>query len=405
VITYIIIAGTFYLAMDYVIRKDVEERLKVEMNDFEHYIQSNAKWKEGNYFVENKIELKKIAIEIPFNYSFKDTVLRNKYSGELVPFREINFYTRIGSESYKVSIRKSLIESDDLLYFITVTMLGLLLLGLLLLYIFQRKISKQIWMPFYHTLSEAKQFDLKTDKKLKTESGGIYEFEELNDVLLKMTQKMRKDYQNLKEFTENASHEIQTPLALINARVEQLIQDKNLSEEQMYWIQEIHNSSMRLSKLNYALLLLSKIENEQFPETERVDFNELIKIKFLEFEDILSHKNIEMKIVQAGSFSMLMNKDLADILISNLVGNSIKHNLFNGKIDVSINNNEILVENTGLTLKSKTEKLFQRFKKEQTNSSSLGLGLAIVKKICDYYKLNIQYKFEAGIHSIKINKS
>lgn len=403
VITYVIIAGAFYIVMDYVIRQDVEERLRVEKNDFENYISNNGKWNQGNYFVENKIELKPSMDSLGAEPVFKDTILFNRYSGKYVPFREINFNTRIKGSGYKVSIRKSLIESNDLLYFITAIMLTLLLLGLLLLFMFQRKISKQIWMPFYFTLAEAKAFDVKINQELKTESGDIYEFNELSEVLSKMTQKMRKDYQNLKEFTENASHEIQTPLALINARIEQLIQHRDFTEEEMYWIQEIHNSSMRLSKLNHALLLLSKIENEQFPNSILLDFNQLIQHKLLEYEDVLNHKNVELQYKETDVFMFLMNRDLADILVSNILGNAFKHNMMHGMIKVSIYKHELIIENTGMPLKIESERLFERFKKDQVDSNSLGLGLAIVKKICDYYHLDISYMFENHMHKVKIS--
>jgi len=336
---------------------------------------------------------------------FKDTILFNRYSGEYVPFREINFYSRIDNEDYRVSIRKSLIESDELLTFITLTMLGFLLLGLFLLYFFQRKISRKIWNPFYSTLSHAKSFDLKADHELKVQDDDIQEFRELNDVLIKMTEKMRKDYRNLKEFTENASHEIQTPLALINGRVEQLIQQKNFSEEQMYWIQEIYNSSIRLSKLNQALLLLSKIENEQFHETKSVNFNELIKNKVSEYEDVLTHKQIELIIVQSSILAIEMNLDLADVLVTNLISNAIRHNMSNGKIKVYLNEREVRLENTGYPIKNDSEQMFERFKKGQNQSGSLGLGLAIVKKICNNYNLNIKYDIRESIHTISIHKN
>ena len=179
VIAYLIISGSFYLVVERMIYSEVEERLIVERKDFEQFIRAQG-MQESCYFVENKISLKLVSDTLATFSSFKDTLMFNRYSQQLVPFREHSFYCKIDSKPYKVSIRKSLIESNKLLKFITITMLLSLSIGLLLLFLFQRRISKKLWQPFYETLSKAKSFEVIDGKGLVLQKQDIFEFNELN---------------------------------------------------------------------------------------------------------------------------------------------------------------------------------------------------------------------------------
>lgn len=402
-ITYVVIAGSFYVLVERMIYSEVEDRLKVERRDFEHYVRLHGVWEESCYFVEDKITLLSVADTLSPLLAFKDTLMDNRYNRQLIPFREHTFYSSVGGALYKVSIRKSLIESKSLLKSITLTMLLTLSVGLLVLYLFQRRFSKVLWRPFYQTLAKAKAFDVSDGSPLTLSPQSIFEFNELNTELVKMTEKISLDYRNLKEFTENASHEIQTPLALINSRVEELIQEKNVASNQMAWIQDIHESTLRLSRLNQALLLLSKIENGQFYEREAVSVNALIVSKLASFEEIFNLKGIQVSFRQTGTLTLQMNGPLADILFTNLLNNAVKHNIKQGRIDILIEPEQFVIENTGGELKVEPEVLFERFRKHNPSSNSLGLGLAIVKKICDIHKLSIRYTYLARLHTFRMS--
>lgn len=404
IIAYLLIAGVFYIVTEFVIYQEVESRLKVERQDFEHYVQEHGVWESSCYFVEDKIDLKRVTDTLRPLTVFKDTIYANRYSEEIDPFRQHTFYATIGNENFKVRIRKSLIEWNKLLSFITGTMLVLLSAGLTVLFFLQRRVSKNIWKPFYSTLSRAKSFDISHGSGLVIPTADIYEFQELNKVLEKMTRKIASDYQNLKEFTENAAHEIQTPLALINTRIEELVQGTNFTEQQMYWIQQIHTSTMRLSKLHQGLLLLSKIDNGQFMEKKDLTFNDLVRRKLDEYEEVFAHKQLTVNCINRAPFVMAMNPALADILITNLLTNAIKHNIQNGRIQVEITADHLKVMNTGLEIHFNPVKLFERFKKNNQASPSLGLGLAIVKKICDSFDLAIDYTNKGSFHEITCSR-
>jgi len=401
IVIYLSIALAFYYVTEYLVYEDVETRLHSEKKDFMSFVSSNGLWYRSCYFVQNKIEFHASAYHDDKEV-FSDTTLYDKNNKQLIPSRQLVFYTKLGPDYYKISIRKSLLESDKLLKYLTSTMLAFMVLGLSVMYFVLRRISRRVWRPFYDTLSKVKSFKLTKEQELELSPSTIHEFEELNEVMHKMVRKTQKDYKNLKEFTQNASHEMQTPVALINARVEELIQSKNLTDKQVYLIQEINNSSNRISRITQGLLLLSKIENRQFSTIKEVYFNTLLRKKIEELEELFMHKELKVEYHEEGDFEWLINPDLADILITNLLNNSIKHNITGGTISITLLDDGFDIANTGESLGIDPKTLFQRFRKGKA-SGSTGLGLAIVKQICDAYGLQAEYYYQDNLHHIKIS--
>lgn len=399
---YAAVGFAFYRIINFMIYDEVESRLMVEKQDFETYIRSTDTWSNNSYFVENKIEVVPVYGKFKNEVAFTDTLISNRYDETADPFRQLTFYTLIGGSPYRVAIRKSMIESYKLIEAISAAMIAFLGLLFVSTLVFHRVLSGKLWKPFYDSLARIKDFDWTKNKPLETVRSEITEFNELGDVMEKMASKMQHDYRSLREFTENASHEIQTPLALINARVEQFIQSKDLGENHTYWIEEIYHAARRMSRLNQGLLLLAKIENQQFTEHEDVDLSGLALSKLKDFEDILQHKEIRLSAHAAGSFRKFMSPALAEILLTNLINNAIRHNYNGGELRVEWGSDYLQVSNTGNPLKSDPERLFERFKKDSTGAESLGLGLAIVKQICDNFDLNISYQYIEPVHTIRI---
>jgi signal transduction histidine kinase len=401
-VIYPLTAVTFYQIVRLVIYEEVESRLKVEKRDFEAYIRIHNAWSSSPYFVENKIEVVPATPLRSLPETFTDTLLRNRYDDKLIPFRQLTFYEPIQGVLHRVSIRKSLIQTYRLIEVISLMMavfLGLLLGGT---FWFQGKLSKRIWRPFYDTLARLKEFDLSRGASLTLYKPEITEFRELNQVLQKMADKMQHDYRNLKEFTENASHEMQTPLALINAKVEQLIQSEQLTTAQMHWIDGIYQASRRMSRLNQGLLLLAKIENRQFVDEQPVDLTTELIQRLTDMEEVLLHKQISVTMVPGTSFGAQLPPFLAESLLTNLVSNAIRHNWPGGHIEVRSTTDELQLSNTGPALATEPVKLFDRFRKEANGHDSPGLGLAIVKQICETYQLKVSYHYAEGIHTLTL---
>ncbi|MFC5412094.1 sensor histidine kinase [Larkinella bovis] len=403
-VIYLFAGLAFYKVVRFLIYKEVESRLQVERLDFEKYIETHKSWSDTTYFVENKIEVDPVGSNSQLLETFTDTLIRNRYDNELMPFRQLTFYTPIQNVMHRVAIRKSLIQSYRLIEVITVTMaacLGLLLLGT---FWFQGKLSGRLWHPFYETLSRIKRFNLASATPLQLEKPEITEFRELNEVLRKMGDKMQQDYRSLKEFTENASHEIQTPLALINAKVEQLIQSEKLTETQTRWIEDIYQASRRMARLNQGLLLLAKIENHQFTGDQTIDLTALLAERLADMEEVLIHKKIAVHIRNETPFEVPLPAALADSLVTNLVNNAIKHNHAEGQVELLSDGDQLWLINTGQSLTTQPERLFERFKKEGAGPDSVGLGLAIIKEICDNYGLQVRYEEQNGWHRFCLSR-
>ena len=332
----------------------------------------------------------------------KDTSLLDPVEDETELFREVTSIENINSKTYRITLRQVILEPHDYYNSIGLALaivFALLLTGILLI---NWCVSKKLWSPFYQTLEKLKQFSLQDDKPVPLDDAGITEFKEMNHAIEHLTSKVRSDYHALKEFTENASHEIQTPLAVILAKLQELLQSAALSAEQAGQIQTAYASAQRLSKLNQTLLLLAKIENKQFPATEKISLTSAIQRQLELFADFIAAKHLNVKKKFHSETSLSANALLLDVLLSNLIGNAIRHNIMNGNITIELSANTLSISNTGKPLIIPPEKLFERFAKADPASESLGLGLAIVKKLCDSYGWKIRYTVSDGCHVIEI---
>jgi signal transduction histidine kinase len=259
-------------------------------------------------------------------------------------------------------------------------------------------LSKILWKPFYKTIDTLDNYDLKNTAGLNFPSSNIKEFSRLNEALDKMTNKIYTDFLHQKEFTENASHEMQTPLAVMKAKLDLLIQSPHLKEEEMNQLQAIGSSVNKLASLNKALLLLAKIENNQFKDVSEISLQKTIEKVLSNYEDLIASKNISVKTNFTGDCITKMNPALCDVLVSNLMQNAIRHNTSEGTILIELTKSTLAFSNNGNPLQVKPEELFVRFKKNDASKESLGLGLSIVKGITDLYGININYAFTEGKH-------
>jgi signal transduction histidine kinase len=259
---------------------------------------------------------------------------------------------------------------------------------------------RKIWKPFYSTLESIKTFNLSNKKNSGVEKTNISEFDDLNIAVNTMQSRIIKDYETLKNFADNASHEMQTPLAILNSKLDLLIQEPNLNESQTKQLQSMYDAMSRLSKLNQSLLLLTKIENNQFSKTDPLRFDMLIKEKLLQLEDLIIAKHLQ---VQTDLKEIIVETDhyLADILLNNLLGNAIRHNYENGKISISLDRDELIISNSGSAFSFNEKNIFERFSKSE-NSEGIGLGLAIVKQICDNCGFAIDHSFQNDVHNFRI---
>jgi signal transduction histidine kinase len=219
-----------------------------------------------------------------------------------------------------------------------------------------------------------------------------------------MSEKMISDYSSIKEFMENITHEIQTPLAVINSKIERCIQDENLSNEQAVLLADASKAVNKLFNINKGLTLLSKLDNKQFNHPTEINITSLIKQRLIYFSDFIENKKLIVTENLSEEIDVVMEESLSDVLIDNLIKNAIQHNILNGKILLSAKQNQLIISNTGVAPTEPTEELFKRFHSQSPNQS-LGLGLSIAKKIAEYYGYGITYNYQNELHTINIDFS
>jgi signal transduction histidine kinase len=329
------------------------------------------------------------------NGTFKDFYKYIPFEGEEEPFRKKESSIKILGRCYRIITFTNLMNSEDILYTI---LIDILVLSLLL----NRFILRHLWKPFYDTIGNIKRYRLDKEVQLSYNSSNITEFKELNESVQELIRNNLMVYQNQKHFIENASHEMQTPLGLIQSKVELLIEEPNINKEQAFLIEDINEQIHRLSRLNKTLLLLSKIENNQFPEHTSINATAVIAKCCDYFKDLLEFKNLSLEWLKQEDVFLTMNEDLAEVLFSNLIKNAIHHNIESGYIQISCSTNKITFINSGHPLTFEPALLFERFQKKSSDPQSTGLGLAIVKKICMLYHFDISYTFSNEQHLISI---
>ena len=208
-----------------------------------------------------------------------------------------------------------------------------------------------------------------------------------------------KAYEEQKQFIENASHELQTPLAIVRGKIELLAENESMTEEQLKELDEIYTTLGRAVRLNKSLLLLSRIENGQYTETEDVSVDEVLDELLPDLMDIYEGKKIHLvRTKETEPFVIRCNLSLAQILVSNLVKNSLVHNHAGGELYIETTSSSLIIKNSG-EHPLDGEKLFRRFYRSiDGKKDSTGLGLAIARSIAISASLSLTYKWQEGMH-------
>jgi signal transduction histidine kinase len=381
------------------VRENNDEVMWEEKRDAEKVIQAFT-GPVSNYRLDKETE---IVIDSSNGNGFRySDIYKMDEDAEKVNYRILKSYYRSKGTNYLITVIRPTLEEDDLIESLSGTLLTVISGLILAFFIINFFISKALWKPFYRTINKLNEYQINTHSPQAFESSKTKEFAQLNEALNKMTNKIYSDFVLQKEFTENASHEMQTPLAIIKAKVDLLMQSPNLGEKEMEQLEGIDLSVSKLSSLNKALLLLAKIENHQFKDAVEVDLGQVTDKVLSNFEDRILAKNISVQKNINKDVKVKMHPALADILITNLVQNAIRHNSEKGKINISITAKEFKISNSGQALNIKPEELFVRFKKNDASKESLGLGLSIVKSITNLYGMKIDYSFNHDLHIFTI---
>ena len=337
--------------------------------------------------------------------SYIDSMVYIPLKQETEPARILTtIYKDENGKYYELVVLTPTIEKKDLKEAILFWIIFLYISLLLIIVVVNIWVHKRSNRPLYKLLAWMEKYNVGENNIPLENDTDIIEFKKLNEAAIRNMKRAEEVFEEQKQFIGNASHEIQTPLAVCRNRLENLMDDETLTENQLEELNKTYQTLDYITKLNKTLLLLSKIENKQFPEKNDVDFNAII-YKFIEdYKEAYSYMNISVEIRENGIFTAKMSDVLASILINNLIKNGYLHNMENGELFIEIAPSKIVFKNTGQEFPLNSKLIFERFYQGSKKEGSLGLGLALIKSICDLEKLNIHYYYNNNFHCFEISK-
>ncbi len=340
------------------------------------------------------------------------------YKKETEPARILRQVFRDRDDNYfELTVITPTIDEGDLIDAILQALIILFFLLLIAVLTINTLAVKGGLRPLLNLLNWLNKSNVETSSLPSTDEGNIQEIRKLSTAISGYASRSKRAFEQQKEFISNASHELQTPIAICQSRLELLLESE-LSEEQMKDIAECITTLSRLSKLNKTLLMLSRLENYTSAmesnskknienalneshgsyENETINFNEILQNNILLIQEIYDNRKISLSLEKECEIHLEANKELVSILLQNLLKNSFSHNVDGGEVRIKILKNSFVIENTGDGTALDSVKIFNRFYQGNSKAGSYGLGLPIVKSICNLYGFSIDYSFVNNLH-------
>ena len=337
--------------------------------------------------------------------SYRDSMVYIAEKKETEPARILTtIYKDKDNRYYEVAVYTPTIEKHDLRQAIFHLLIGLFVLLLIAILVINIWVFRRSMKPFYRLLEWLDNFRL--GKPVPSLDNPTYtsEFRRLNEAVFRYVTRSEEAFEQQKQFIGNASHELQTPLAICQNRLEMLMEDETLTEQQMGEILKTYQTLEHVSRLNKSLLLLSKIDNSQFVDEKEVCFNEVLHRYAEDYREVYDYRGISLTVEEHGRFCMTMNETLAVVLVTNLLKNAFVHNIDKGVVRIEMGEEGISFCNTGGDEPLDGKRIFERFYQGTKKEGSTGLGLAIVDAICRQYHLKVHYRFADGWHGFDIHR-
>lgn len=365
----------------------------------EAYVRANGRLPEVSTFNDQQINFRRVA-------ALRDSVLSDTM--QYIPEQQKNHISRklrftllLHGQPWEVTISEPLEGTRHLTILIAKIAIVTILVTLFVFVLINRSVLRRLWRPFYRSLELIQRFKVDEPGHPVYPESPIEEFRLMNQHFSQAAENANRDYRNLKEFSENASHELQTPLAIIRGNLDLLVQEP-MTDRQSELLQGIYGSVRRMTRLQESLLLLTKIDNRQFTRIDTIRLDVLLQDKLQQLQELLHARNLRCHFELAET-SLTANRELMDILLNNLFSNAIRHNVADGEIQAQLEERSLRVSNTGMREALDESRIFRRFYKNGAKAENNGLGLSIIKQICDTTAMRVGYGFEEGWHSFVIS--
>ena len=393
----------------YIIIDEINDETDDSLEDYSEYIIVRAlageKLPEEDNGTNNSYYITEVSAEYARNtprvrYLEEEIYLQAKKETEPSRICKTIFKNREG-EFFELTVMIPTIEKDDLKETILFWIIVLYIILLLAIITINSFVLRQSLRPLYVILKWLDSLSLQKEIPPLEVNPNISEFRKLSDALRRSAQRNADVYEQQSLFIGNASHELQTPIAIAQNRLEILADEPDLSESQLSQIVKTLKTLGDLSKLNKTLLLLARIENNHFPENAEIDVNRIISALSEDFTEAYGSEIIRT-IREESPLKIRMNETLAAVLFSNLMKNAYIHNVSGGQMNITIKPQSLVFANTAIAGALDPEIIFRRFYQNSAKEGSVGLGLALVDSICKLYKMEISYRFENGLHFFEV---
>ncbi|MFC4872800.1 sensor histidine kinase [Negadavirga shengliensis] len=405
--SYLVISVVVLLIGGLLIFKKLEAEIDFELGkelerQLDRYAEKIASGDPAYPSIGDRLEVKELpATAAIMDLYVRDTVAWHQPLEQMERQLKASRSYKINGKHYYLATYNTVIETNDITETVVQTMLIIFLLLLVFTVLAARLISRKILNPFYRSLEMIRSFSFKKDTPLVFPPTKTEEFTRLNGFLEKMSVKLLKDYRVMKEFSENLSHEIQTPVAVVRGKLELLL-DTALTDQQVQLITSAYRANDKITRTVHSLSVLAKLENLEFEAVKEVCLSEKMEQILDEFNELILIKGIGLEKRIEGNVKIVTDPYLAEMLLNNLVVNAIKHNVPQGNIRVELTDKMLVISNTGKQPTVPVTSYFERFKKEGNESESIGLGLAIVKQICQINGFDINYQFLGNRHVVTV---
>ena len=341
---------------------------------------------------------------------YDDTIDNQKrlVEGDTIEYRILSHTFLIGKQNYLLEIGKSantINETSGPLQSIALqVLLGMIMLTILADFLFSNYILRPLDLIIKTKLIGNKFPSFTTFEKVKTSTS---DFQYLDQSIQTMIETIENAFQKEREFISNASHELMTPISILQSKIENTFASEDISDDIRDRLVEMQRILNRLKAITKTLLLISQIENEQFLKDDTLPLINILTEVYDEISIRLQEKDITLNInVPTNLVLSSVNKFLMFNLFFNLINNAIKYNKPAGSISVDAWQTDglwvVCIADTGIGIDAaQLPHIFNRFKKlkQSLQQDSFGLGLPIVRSIADFHQIQIKVESELGVGS------
>jgi signal transduction histidine kinase len=395
IIVFILFGIVSYLSIKKILMNELDKGLLKDKDLVQQYINQHHSFPAITSF--NRVEVQFEPSHEVLSKPYFKTLIKFKAPNRPYTSRQLLYTTSVGKKNYLVEIGNELEGTKQMTTLVFTTTLLTIFILIITILLINALLMTKLWRPFYQVLNEVKGFRINQSNQPDFPKTQIEEFNFMISCLSIAIADATENYRMLKEFTENASHEIQTPLAIIRSKLDLLVQHEGLTDKETTSLRAAYGAIKKLSLINRDLLLITKIENHQFENSVKIDLLHTIEEKIIEFQELWHLKRLELRTALHPA-EITVSKELIDILINNVLSNATKHNRQGGKVIIQLRPSLLEVANTGIDNPLDENLIFKRFYKMDDNDDNNGLGLSIVRQICQASGIEIGYKYAEGLH-------